>query len=63
MNKQLILSLSFVFTILATIIGVTTTLIVKDPLLVTKLFSVAGMVGLASIGTFFIGIVFPKDIK
>lgn len=44
----------------ATITGISTALLVTDPVLAARLTSVAGVFVLASIGLFFIGLAFPK---
>jgi hypothetical protein len=58
-NKVLIASAALVGA--ATILGVGTTLLVEDLLLITKLGSASAILGLGSIGLFFVGLAYPRD--
>lgn len=60
MKKQILLA-SAGCIIGATVIGIGSILGVNDSILLTKLLSVSTMLGMASMGTFFIGLVFPKE--
>lgn len=59
--KQQILQGSVGLVIAASTVGTLAALIGTDAVIITKLVSVASVLGLGSIGLFFIGLVYPKD--
>lgn len=58
--KSNVLLGSVVFIAIATVVGVLTALFAYNPLVITRLTTVASIFGLGSIGLFFVGTVFPS---
>lgn len=58
-NKILIGSASLV--VGASMLGILTALLASDPVIITRLSTVSGILGLGSVGLFFVGLVFPKQ--
>lgn len=61
--KNAILLMSGTLVLAATTTGLTTTLLASDPGTIARMSAVAGILGLGSIGLFFVGLAFPQQQK
>lgn len=62
MTKKHVLTVSLSSAALASLIAICTTVAADSPNTATRAMAVAGFVGLLSVGSFFVGLAFPKEI-